>query len=48
MNTDAGVYGGSNVGNFGSVIADDVALHDLPASIGITIPPLATVVFLPG
>jgi 1,4-alpha-glucan branching enzyme len=42
VNTDAAVYGGSNVGNGGSVIATDGRSHGQPFSIELTVPPLAT------
>jgi 1,4-alpha-glucan branching enzyme len=45
LNTDAEVYGGSNVGNFGRVVAEDVPAHGRAHSISIWLPPLATVVF---
>jgi 1,4-alpha-glucan branching enzyme len=41
INTDAEVYGGSGVGNFGTVTAAEAAWHGRPASASITIPPLA-------
>jgi len=47
FNSDAEMFGGSNVGNGGGVIADPVATHGRPASISITLPPLAVVVFKP-
>jgi 1,4-alpha-glucan branching enzyme len=40
INTDAGAYGGSDVGNLGSVMAEDVPWHGRPASAAIRIPPL--------
>jgi 1,4-alpha-glucan branching enzyme len=43
LNTDASVYGGGNVGNYGGVQAEDVSWHGLPASAEVTLPPLATV-----
>ena len=43
MNTDALDYGGSGVGNSGSVQANNSAWHGQPASALVTIPPLATV-----
>jgi 1,4-alpha-glucan branching enzyme len=46
VNTDAGVYGGSNVGNHGSVQADPWPSHDLPASLALILPPLATIIFV--
>jgi 1,4-alpha-glucan branching enzyme len=45
LNTDAEMYGGSNVGNFGRVVAEGVPAHGRPLSISIWLPPLATVVF---
>ncbi len=45
MNTDAGIYGGSNLGNGGWVTAEDQPWDDLPASVCLTLPPLATVIF---
>jgi 1,4-alpha-glucan branching enzyme len=41
INTDAGVYAGSGVGNFGAVEAEDYAHHGQPASAALRIPPLA-------
>ncbi len=43
LNTDATEYGGSGVGNLGSVIADVGPWHGRPASAVITVPPLAAV-----
>ena len=50
VNTDASVYGGSNVGNRGGIHAEGVAAHGRPHSLVLTLPPLATVIFecLPG
>jgi 1,4-alpha-glucan branching enzyme len=45
MNTDAGIYGGSNLGNGGWVTADDQSWGDFPASVSLTLPPLSTVIF---
>jgi 1,4-alpha-glucan branching enzyme len=47
MNTDAGIYGGSNVGNSGGVTADMAPSHGRPYSLSLTVPPLATVVLVP-
>ena len=47
LNTDAGVYGGSNVGNQGRVEAEPVGTHGLPASLLVTLPPLSTLVLIP-
>jgi len=41
INTDSALYGGSNVGNAGGVLAKDSASHAQPCSISITLPPLA-------
>jgi 1,4-alpha-glucan branching enzyme len=42
LNTDAGVYSGSGVGNLGTVHAEKTQHHGQPASATITVPPLAT------
>jgi 1,4-alpha-glucan branching enzyme len=44
LNSDAAIYGGSNIGNGGRVEADVVPSHDQPASLALTLPPLATIV----
>jgi 1,4-alpha-glucan branching enzyme len=48
VNTDAGYYGGSEVGNLGAVEADATPWHDQPFSAELTLPPLATVWLVPG
>ncbi|WFE97287.1 1,4-alpha-glucan branching protein GlgB [Micromonospora sp. WMMD987] len=40
INTDAHHYGGSGVGNLGTVHAQDVPWHGLPASAALRVPPL--------
>jgi 1,4-alpha-glucan branching enzyme len=45
FNSDAAIFGGSNVGNGGGVDAAPVKFHGRPASISITLPPLGVVVF---
>jgi len=45
LNTDAAIYGGSNLGNAGQVTADAHAAHGHPHSLKLTLPPLATLVF---
>ncbi|MEW6534427.1 MAG: 1,4-alpha-glucan branching protein GlgB [Candidatus Auribacterota bacterium] len=45
LNTDAGEYGGSGIGNFGGVEARQVSGHGKTRSISITLPPLAAVIF---
>ena len=47
INTDAAVYGGSDVGNAGVVLAEPISTHGRPYSLRLTLPPLATVVFRP-
>ncbi len=47
FNSDAEMFGGSNLGNGGSVYADQPASHGRPASAEIVIPPLGVVVFKP-
>jgi 1,4-alpha-glucan branching enzyme len=40
LNSDAGVYGGSNVGNGGGVWSDLVPMHGFDQSVSLTLPPL--------
>lgn len=47
LNTDSTHYGGSNVGNSGRVIAEQIAAHGHPQSLALTLPPLATLVLRP-
>ena len=47
INTDAGGYGGSNVGNLGSVETEPVAWHGQQQSAAVTLPPLSTTWFVP-
>ena len=46
MNTDAAAYAGSNVGNLGGVTSEQVAAHGEEHSIVVTLPPLATMIFI--
>ncbi|MBY0258753.1 1,4-alpha-glucan branching protein GlgB [Methylobacterium sp.] len=46
INSDAEGYGGSNVGNLGGVQAEAVESHGQPYSVALTIPPLATMIFV--
>ncbi|SFG48692.1 1,4-alpha-glucan branching protein GlgB [Methylobacterium gossipiicola] len=46
INSDAERYGGSNVGNMGGVRAEAVPSHGQSHSITLTIPPLATTIFV--
>jgi len=48
LNTDAGHYAGSGVGNLGGVSAVDSPAHGQPASLELTIPPLGVVWLTPG
>jgi 1,4-alpha-glucan branching enzyme len=43
LNTDSSHYGGSNVGNAGTVHASDVSAHGQPHSLELVLPPLATI-----
>jgi len=45
LNSDAGCYGGSNVGNNGGVHAEAMQWHGRPYSAPLTLPPLAVVFF---
>jgi 1,4-alpha-glucan branching enzyme len=45
LNTDSQAYGGSGVGNLGSVTAEDSPWHARPASAAINVPPLGAVWF---
>jgi len=45
LNSDAPGYGGSGLGNMGSITAYNIPSHGFPASAEITVPPLATVYF---
>ncbi|MBI5816664.1 MAG: 1,4-alpha-glucan branching protein GlgB [Nitrospinae bacterium] len=47
LNSDAQIYYGSNVGNFGGVWADRQPWHGQPDSIRITLPPLGMLMFKP-
>ncbi len=46
LNTDAEVYGGSGQGNGGGVWSQDIPWDGQPCSVVVTLPPLATVLFL--
>lgn len=47
LNTDDARYGGSGAGNPVPLEAEDVAWHGQPASLRLTLPPLATMSFVP-
>jgi 1,4-alpha-glucan branching enzyme len=48
VNTDAQIYGGSGMGNGGQVQAADIPCHGHPASLLLTLPPLATLILRAG
>ena len=48
LNSDSGLYGGSNVGAAGGIAAQEQEAHGRSQSIQIEIPPLATVFFKRG
>ena len=45
LNTDAGIYGGGNAGNFGKVTAGDRPAQGQDQSAEVYLPPLAVLVF---
>ncbi len=47
VNSDAGVYGGSNVGNLGGVMAQESKWHNQNYSAEFTLPPLSIIAFRP-
>jgi 1,4-alpha-glucan branching enzyme len=47
LNSDAGEYAGSGLGNLGGAPAEPAPFHDRPFSLEITLPPLAAVYFGP-
>ncbi|MCW8846698.1 MAG: 1,4-alpha-glucan branching protein GlgB [Gammaproteobacteria bacterium] len=47
INTDATIYGGSGVGNLGGASAVAIPAHGRPASLELTLPPLAALIFEP-
>jgi len=47
LNTDAAIYGGSNTGNYGSVMADDQDMHNQSYSAEFTLPPMSIIAFKP-
>jgi 1,4-alpha-glucan branching enzyme len=46
LNTDAGDYGGSGLGNMGGVTAHGEPSHGKPAHAKVTLPPLSTLYFM--
>ena len=47
FNTDAQIYGGSNVGHAGGVQSEAVPWHGFPHSLNLILPPLAAMIFKP-
>lgn len=47
LNTDAGCYNGSGVGNAGQLYAEHVGAHGQSYSLNLVVPPLAALVFKP-
>ncbi|HEV8064068.1 MAG TPA: 1,4-alpha-glucan branching protein GlgB [Acidimicrobiales bacterium] len=47
LNTDADDYGGSGVGNFGTVTTEPVASHGFESSLVLTLPPLGALLLAP-
>jgi len=46
INTDAAVYGGSGLGNFGEAWTQSIPFHGHPQSLELTLPPLSTLILL--
>ena len=47
LNTDAAVYGGSNMGNYGGVDTTTLRMHGEAQALVLTLPPLATIFLSP-
>ena len=47
LNTDSAYYGGSDVGNLGTIEAEGVPWHDQPYSASLTLPPLGVLWLVP-
>lgn len=47
LNSDAGIYGGSNMGNMGCVLAENKKWHNQDYSAEVTLPPLSIIAFQP-
>lgn len=47
LNSDAAIYGGSNMGNGGGVMADPMPWQAFQSSMALTLPPLSVSVFKP-
>jgi 1,4-alpha-glucan branching enzyme len=48
LNSDSGIYGGSNQGNLGGIDARHEPMHHQPFSALLTLPPLSCLVFRQG
>jgi 1,4-alpha-glucan branching enzyme len=47
LNSDAAIFGGSNLGNLGGVTAQGFPLHNQPCSADFFLPPLSVIAFQP-
>ena len=47
LNSDAGIYAGSNQGNYGGVVAENIPSHGQPHSAPFTLPPMSVLAFQP-
>jgi len=47
FNSDADLYGGSNLGNSGGLYSEPISSHGFDDSVAITLPPLATLILKP-
>jgi 1,4-alpha-glucan branching enzyme len=47
INTDSGLYGGSDSGNLGGIEAEPIGWHEQPFSAEVTLPPLGVVWLVP-
>jgi len=47
LNSDASTYGGSGVGNLGTVVSEQVGIHGREHSISLNLPPLAALILQP-
>jgi 1,4-alpha-glucan branching enzyme len=47
LNTDSRFYAGTDVGNLGAIVAEDVPLHGWDHSAEVVLPPLGTVWLAP-
>src|SRR6185436_15727871 len=45
LNSDGKTYGGSNLGNMGSVVSEEIASHNKPCSAEFVLPPLSIIAF---